>query len=141
MLRLLPEAESSSHLDSQRAVSLALQNCGLLPSRGYSPRLWARTNSPTDLMVTKPNGLVLVRRDLRGLLYVRSKHSNARARRAPNGPTKFKDRGPGFSAQKDLNQSRSRSPFSIFEINILQLIERQSSNISVPNMIMRLLYI
>ena len=81
MLRML-EAESSSHLDIQRAVSLALQNCGLLPSRGYSPRLWARTNSPTDLMVTKPNGLVLVERDLRGLLYVRSsKHSNARERR------------------------------------------------------------
>ena len=61
--------------------------------------------------------------------------------RAPNGPTKLKDRGPGFSAQKDLNQSRSRSPFSIFEINILQPIWRQLSNITVPMMIMRLLYI
>ena len=61
--------------------------------------------------------------------------------RAPNGPTKLKDRGPGFSAQKDLNQSRSRSPFSIFEINILQPIWRQLSNITVPMMIMRLLFI
>ena len=77
MLRLL-EAEGSSHLDSCLSGTSELWIAA--ESRLFSTVVG--TDKQPDLMVTKPNGLVLVQRDLRGLLYVRSsKHSNARERR------------------------------------------------------------